>query len=130
MSISVMHRKSARYRCPPTCTNTGRSQMQLRWGLPPAAATDRVGDDDKRVNRRANFGLKARGPQAPKYRDPVSGATWSGRGPAPAWLASAKDRNAHLIEKSASTPINAESIFASKAVKKEHQVGYCEDAER
>jgi hypothetical protein len=60
--------------------------------------------------------LKARRPQAPKYRDPVSGATWSGRGPAPAWLASAKDRNAHLIEKSASTPINAESIFASKAV--------------
>jgi DNA-binding protein H-NS len=63
-------------------------------------------------------GNYARGPQAPKYRDPVSGATWSGRGPAPAWLASAKDRNAYLIDKPAATPLNAGSIPASKAGKK------------
>jgi DNA-binding protein H-NS len=25
-------------------------------------------------------------PVAPKYRDPISGATWSGRGRSPAWL--------------------------------------------
>ncbi|REG60806.1 H-NS histone family protein [Paraburkholderia sp. BL6669N2] len=32
------------------------------------------------------------------YRDPKSGATWSGRGPAPAWLAGAKDRTRFLID--------------------------------
>jgi DNA-binding protein H-NS len=39
-----------------------------------------------------------RGPQPAKYRDPKTGATWSGRGPAPAWLASAKNRAKFLIE--------------------------------
>jgi DNA-binding protein H-NS len=37
------------------------------------------------------------GPQPAKYLDPKSGATWSGRGPAPAWLAAAKDRSKFLI---------------------------------
>jgi DNA-binding protein H-NS len=70
------------------------------------------------AKKQAKPGNYARGPQAPKYRDPVSGATWSGRGPAPAWLASAKDRNAYLIDKSAATPASAESIPASKVAKK------------
>ncbi|CAE6767339.1 hypothetical protein R70006_03780 [Paraburkholderia domus] len=39
-----------------------------------------------------------KGPQPAKYRDPKSGATWSGRGPAPAWLAGAKDRTKFLID--------------------------------
>ena len=38
-----------------------------------------------------------KGPQPAKYRDPKSGATWSGRGPTPVWLASAKDRSKFLI---------------------------------
>ncbi|SAK67940.1 histone family protein nucleoid-structuring protein H-NS [Caballeronia temeraria] len=38
-----------------------------------------------------------RGPQPALYRDPQSGATWSGRGRAPAWLASVKDRAPFLI---------------------------------
>jgi DNA-binding protein H-NS len=38
-----------------------------------------------------------KGPQPAKYRDPKSGATWRGRGPAPAWLAGAKDRAKFLI---------------------------------
>jgi DNA-binding protein H-NS len=42
-------------------------------------------------------GNYARGPQPPKYRDPESGATWSGRGPAPAWIANAKDRSKFAI---------------------------------
>lgn len=50
----------------------------------------------------------ARGPQPPLYRDPRSGATWSGRGPAPAWLAGAKDRSKFLIAK-------AEPVAATKA---------------
>ncbi|MFM0132772.1 H-NS family nucleoid-associated regulatory protein [Paraburkholderia sediminicola] len=39
-----------------------------------------------------------KGPQPAKYRDPKSGATWSGRGPAPTWLAGAKDRTKFLID--------------------------------
>jgi DNA-binding protein H-NS len=43
-------------------------------------------------------GNYVRGPQPAKYRDPKSDATWSGRGRAPEWLASAKDRTRFLIE--------------------------------
>ncbi|MFM0628398.1 H-NS family nucleoid-associated regulatory protein [Paraburkholderia xenovorans] len=39
-----------------------------------------------------------KGPQPAKYRDPKSGATCSGRGSAPAWLAEAKDRSKFLID--------------------------------
>ncbi|MBN3762577.1 H-NS family nucleoid-associated regulatory protein [Burkholderia sp. Ac-20365] len=38
-----------------------------------------------------------KGPQPAKYRHPDTGATWSGRGPAPAWLAGEKDRSKFLI---------------------------------
>lgn len=36
------------------------------------------------------------GPQAPKYRNPETGSTWSGRGKAPAWIAG-KDRTQFAI---------------------------------
>jgi len=45
---------------------------------------------------RDNVGKKAGGKVAPKYRDPVSGATWTGRGKAPRWI-EGKDRNSFLI---------------------------------
>jgi DNA-binding protein H-NS len=38
-----------------------------------------------------------KGPQPAKYLDPKTGAKWSGRGPAPAWLATEKDRSKFLI---------------------------------
>ncbi|MFM0515867.1 MULTISPECIES: H-NS histone family protein [Caballeronia] len=42
--------------------------------------------------------VQSKGALPAKYRDPKSGATWSGRGPAPQWLASVKDRTKFLIE--------------------------------
>ncbi|MFT4065714.1 H-NS family nucleoid-associated regulatory protein [Paraburkholderia sp.] len=45
-----------------------------------------------------------KGVQPPKYLDPKTGATWSGRGPAPAWLAAVKDRSKFLIEGAAAAP--------------------------
>ncbi|HDR9587664.1 TPA: H-NS histone family protein [Burkholderia stabilis] len=45
----------------------------------------------------AKAGNQRKGPQPVLYRDPKSGATWSGRGRAPAWLASVKDRSKFLI---------------------------------
>ena len=38
-----------------------------------------------------------KGPQPVKYRHPETGASWSGRGPAPAWLAAEKDRSKFLV---------------------------------
>jgi DNA-binding protein H-NS len=44
-----------------------------------------------------------KGPQPVKYLDPNTGATWSGRGPAPAWLAAAKDRTKFLADGAGAT---------------------------
>jgi DNA-binding protein H-NS len=55
-----------------------------------------------------------KGAQPPKYLHPKTGATWSGRGPAPAWLASVKDRTKFLIDSTAAAANSA----AGKAAKK------------
>ncbi|WP_321816973.1 MULTISPECIES: H-NS family nucleoid-associated regulatory protein [unclassified Paraburkholderia] len=47
---------------------------------------------------KAKVGNYVRGPQPALYQDPKSGATWSGRGRAPAWIANAKDRSRFLIK--------------------------------
>lgn len=52
-----------------------------------------LGNAKGRPGRRA----ATRAVAAPKYRDPASGQTWSGRGRPPAWIAGAKDRDAFLI---------------------------------
>ncbi|WP_176091390.1 H-NS family nucleoid-associated regulatory protein [Burkholderia ambifaria] len=44
------------------------------------------------------FSGNDRAPVAPKYRDPKTGATWSGRGRTPQWIAGAKNRNRFLID--------------------------------
>ena len=43
-----------------------------------------------------NGAIKSKLP--PKYRDPVSGATWSGHARPPAWIKDAPDRSAYLID--------------------------------
>jgi DNA-binding protein H-NS len=40
------------------------------------------------------------GAGTPKYADPKTGKTWSGFGRAPTWIASAKSRDAFLVDKS------------------------------
>lgn len=35
----------------------------------------------------------------PKYRDPATGKTWTGRGKPPKWIADAKNRDQYLIKK-------------------------------
>jgi DNA-binding protein H-NS len=49
------------------------------------------------VSKAKAAGNYVRGPQPALYRDSKSGATWSGRGRAPAWLAAARDRSKFLI---------------------------------
>lgn len=72
----------------------------------------------------AHVGGKKRGPRpgaksavvanasAAKYQDPKTGATWSGHGRAPGWIANAKDRTKYLVNSNASS---AASGTASKA---------------
>ena len=58
-------------------------------------------------------------PSARKYRDPVSGKTWTGHGKAPGWLTSAvqagKSRDAFLITKPAAAKVA--SVAAKPAAK-------------
>ncbi|MCG5075853.1 H-NS family nucleoid-associated regulatory protein [Paraburkholderia tagetis] len=46
----------------------------------------------------AKAASRSRASVAPKYRDPETGSTWSGRGKPPRWIAG-KDREKFLIEK-------------------------------
>lgn len=57
-----------------------------------------------------------------KYRDPKTGQTWTGHGRPPAWIVSAKDRNAFLIGDAvapakAAKQAKAKTAKAAKAVK-------------
>lgn len=61
-------------------------------------------------------GNYVRGVQPAKYRDPKSGATWSGRGRTPAWLAGARDRTKFLIDDAAGDAQGVASTLASKPV--------------
>lgn len=58
----------------------------------------RVASSEPGARKRSggNKGSKSGNKVAPKYRDPVSGATWTGRGRSPTWLAG-RDKNDFLI---------------------------------
>ncbi|MFM0642951.1 H-NS family nucleoid-associated regulatory protein [Paraburkholderia bryophila] len=58
-----------------------------------------------------------KGAQPPKYYNPKTGATWSGRGPAPAWLATVKDRSKFLIDSAAAGAKEAGKAVAKTAGK-------------
>ncbi|WP_408525975.1 H-NS family nucleoid-associated regulatory protein [Paraburkholderia fungorum] len=57
---------------------------------------------------------------APKYQHPETGATWSGRGRAPGWIAGAKDRSRFLVGDSAeaTASANVRSAGAKTAARK------------
>jgi len=93
---------AAKYRDPKTgATWTGHGRAP-QW---IASAKDRnkflVGGASSNTaaaeKKTAKAGNYPRGPQPAMYQDPKTGATWSGRGRAPAWLASVKDRTKFLI---------------------------------
>ncbi|WP_027793280.1 H-NS histone family protein [Paraburkholderia acidipaludis] len=51
-----------------------------------------------RASGKSAKAARSRASVAPKYRDPDSGSTWSGRGKPPRWIAG-KDREKFLIQK-------------------------------
>ncbi len=64
--------------------------------------------------------VKRAGAGVPKYRDPKSGKTWTGHGKPPGWIASARNRDAFLIDKSATNGEGAATATSATkaAVKK------------
>src|SRR5215469_1365636 len=70
-----------------------------------------------KARREARLGIKgsakktataAKGKLPPKYRDPKTGATWSGHARPPAWIKDVKDRTRFLIDSGAAvteTPV-------------------------
>lgn len=71
--------------------------------------------------RNAKSGGQPKGPQPAKYRHPETGATWSGRGPAPAWLAAEKDRSKFLVAGAKASGMNGvgrKKTAAKKTAKK------------
>lgn len=66
----------------------------IEWIFEQMALFEIKPDDfEPRRGRRVS---KPSGPVAPKYRDPGSGATWSGRGRVPLWMAG-QDREKFAI---------------------------------
>jgi DNA-binding protein H-NS len=51
---------------------------------------------------------------APKYADPKTGTTWTGRGRAPAWIRDVKDRSKFLIGAAAKAQDTAEQAVPAK----------------
>src|SRR6202008_141481 len=77
--------------------------------------TGNIANPNVSASAEKRAGNYVRGPQAAKYRDPISGATWSGRGRAPAWLEGFKDRAAFLIDSSADAEKKPKAVTAKKA---------------
>ncbi len=102
VAVSKSTSSSAKYRDPRTgATWSGRGRAPS-W---IASANDRSRFLNENVSVQSSSASTAtakpgnyvRGVQPAKYRNPKTGQTWSGRGKAPAWMASARDKRRFLI---------------------------------
>jgi DNA-binding protein H-NS len=82
-----------------------RAKFLISDAAEPDVATTGPASKAKTVSKKVSKVVKAttgtgqpKGLQPAKYLDPKTGATWSGRGRAPAWIANAKDRSKFLID--------------------------------
>ena len=101
------------------------ADVGLDDGARPAAKKQATGKTAAKSAGRKAAGAKPTRPGAgvAKFRDPKSGATWSGFGRIPGWLASVKDREPFRIGAEAAAPETAapaaaEPQPASKAARK------------
>jgi len=70
------------------------------------------------VAGKAKPATAAKGKLPPKYRDPKTGATWSGHARPPAWIANVKDRTKFLIDGA-----DVSSAVSAAATRKPKTVG-------
>ncbi len=120
VTVAPTRTVEAKYRDPKTgATWSGRGRAP-GW---IASARDRsrylIAESEVAITKATSVAKKAgnyvRGPQPAKYRDPASGETWSGRGRAPAWLAGVKNRDAFLIDATATQAPEVPKGSAAKA---------------
>jgi len=93
--------------------------LMLEHGLTTADIDMHTGGRKKRGRKPGvKAAAKTTGSSA-KYRDPKTGAAWTGHGRAPAWIANARDRTRFLIDGSATSPnvtVGREAKAAPKRV--------------
>jgi DNA-binding protein H-NS len=77
-------------------------EMPRRRGRPVGSKNTVVAP----VVKSAKSAKNTKTPPVAKYRDPVTGATWSGRARPPAWIKDAKDRSKFLIEPPAAKTVS------------------------
>jgi DNA-binding protein H-NS len=76
-----------------------------------------LGLDGSRARKSASSGKPRRSRGAvgvAKYRNPASGATWTGHGRPPTWILEAKDRSAFLIDSAAAASASAPAPAPAK----------------
>ena len=88
------------------------SATKKRAGRPSGAASAK-GSGGKAVTK----AKAAKGKLPPKYRDPRTGATWSGHARPPAWIAKVRDRTKFLID-GAGAEVAAKGVSKAKAAPK------------
>lgn len=88
-------------------------ELMIKHGLTTAdiEARAKAKREAKVAGRRLTNGVakhaaSAKGKMPPKYRDPKTGATWSGHARPPAWIKDVKDRTRYLIDQSAAVALN------------------------
>lgn len=95
-------------------------ELMHKHGLSVADIESFVGKKRGRkpLAKAANGAAKSAGrktkPVVPKYADPKSGATWSGRGRAPAWIKDVKDRSRFLIDGAAAGKATSKKTAVAK----------------
>jgi len=95
------HGAGSKAKLPPKYMNPKTGETWSGHARPPAWIKDAKDRSKFLINgeaTRSRTKPSAKRSVPPKYRDPATGATWTGRGLPPAWIASAKDRSKFLID--------------------------------
>jgi DNA-binding protein H-NS len=71
--------------------------LMEKHGLTTADIDAHIGGATKRGRKPGAASAAKKAVPMAKYRDPKTGATWTGHGRAPAWIANAKDRSKYLV---------------------------------
>lgn len=98
-------------------------ELMLKHGLTTAdiEAKAKARRDAKALNGRSAIGKAktagaAKGKLPPKYRDPKTGATWSGHARPPVWIKNVKDRTKFLIDAAADSASTVSSVVGKAKV--------------
>src|SRR6478609_8811548 len=98
-----------------TADIAAHTSTKKRRGRPAGAPSVKVTGNKAAAKSTASSSPKGKLP--PKYRDPKTGATWSGHARPPAWIAKVRDRTKFLID-GASGAVSDNGVSKAKAALK------------